>query len=164
MISNLYITTHQALTSQLLSFLLAHEIILHVNVRSRSPYFWRHCTPTSPGFEFPPRMMDTLLEVIVDRWIGVGIIDMVNLTLVGDELRDRIVALVDSLLLPWVFGLAPEKKLKDERCAEDLRGEAKQMKIEEEPRPIPTYRIRRHRSRLPLPRARRRTPCSIAIG
>ncbi|RPB19777.1 hypothetical protein L211DRAFT_852893 [Terfezia boudieri ATCC MYA-4762] len=161
MIIDIYVTTHQILISQLLSLLLAHGIISHVNVRSQSPYFWRHHSPTHPGFEVSPRMINTLLEVIIDRWIQIGMTDMGQLTVDGDDLRDKIVALVDALLVSWIFVEDTEGKTEsmaeDEDEEEENRKQIKQARIERQPvrfpEAMPPKAPRKaHYSRLPLPR------------
>ncbi|KAF8440183.1 hypothetical protein BGX38DRAFT_1206408 [Terfezia claveryi] len=136
-----YVTTHQILIAQLLSLLLAHGIISHVNVRSQSPYFWRHHSPTHPGFEVSPRMMDTLLEVIIDRWIQIGMTDMGQLTVDGDDLRDKIVALVDALLVSWILNKEQIKQARIEREA---------VRFPEAKPSMAPGKV--HHSRLPLPR------------
>ncbi|KAF8424357.1 hypothetical protein EV426DRAFT_716977 [Tirmania nivea] len=158
MIPNIYITTHQVLTSQLLSLLLAHRIITHVNVRSRAPYFWRHLSDSRPGFEVPPAIMYNVLDVIVNRWFQIGMTDMGQLTLIGDELRDKIAALVDALLVQYIFGENTEVESNGmDSEEEENEKNAKPAKIEKKPHRVPypadtEAKRKQYKSRLPLPR------------
>jgi len=162
MIPHIYITTHQLLTSQLLSLLLAHGIISHVNVRSQAPYFWRHPSARQSGFKVPPQIVDSLINIIVDRWVRSGITNMGQLKLDGDELRDGIGTLVDAVLVPWISGEITEE-IRNGIVEEEDEGEneeeevTKYTRIERQPEefpypqpPAPPRKV--YHSRLPLPR------------
>ena len=152
MIPSVYITTHQVLTSQLLSLLLAHNVISHKNFRSRSPYFWRHDNPPRPGFEIPEDIMDILLCAIVDTWIQNGLTDMGQLNLDGEELRDEIVKLVDKLLVQWIFDETIGEEEKEEKVKE-LMQVCPEAEPQREPHPkVPIHTGKPHQSKLPVPR------------